>query len=402
MPKITTWILLCGLATVGAGQSIIFSVLPPLGRQIGMPDYQVALIFTLAAIAFMVSAPYWGRKSDEWGRKKMIAFGFLGYAASTGLFGLFGDLGRFSVITATSAFLLMTFARLCYALLSSGVFPAVQAAIAESTGEENRSSAMASIQAAYGIGMVGGPGIASLLVVISITLPLYVSAAISAVAGMLVLVVMPETKKAKSVDKAKIKLKVTDSRIFFLLLSGFAYFIALSGLLQLAAFRYQDLFQLTPELAAAQTSIGFVCSAVATIITQLLIIGRLRLAPANQIVIGLVSGASAFFLMTLPEHVWQMHALFVLFGLSTGLMTTGFNTAVTLAVDKDELGAVSGLAAGTQAAGYVVGPLLSALLYQMAAEVPFQLFALLLGLFCALVLLRWKSIPGQPVQPAEQ
>ncbi len=60
MPKITTWILLCGLATVGAGQSIIFSVLPPLGRQIGMPDYQVALIFTSAALAFMVSAPYWG------------------------------------------------------------------------------------------------------------------------------------------------------------------------------------------------------------------------------------------------------------------------------------------------------------------------------------------------------
>ena len=401
MPKITTWILLCGLATVGAGQSIIFSVLPPLGRQIGMPDYQVALIFTSAALAFMVSAPYWGRKSDEWGRKKIIVFGFLGYAASTGLFGLFGDLGRFGVITATSAFFFMAIARLFYALLSSGVFPAVQATIAESTGEENRSSAMASIQAAYGIGMIGGPGIASLLVVLSITLPLYVSAVISAVAGVLVLVIMPEGK-TKSVSKSKVKLKPTDSRIFFLLLTGLVYFIAFSGLMQVTAFRYQDLFQLGPEHASAQTSIGFVCSAVATIFTQLLIVGRMRLSPATQIAIGLIAGASAFFLMALPDQLWQMHALFVLFGVSVGMMTTGFNTAVTLAVAIGELGAASGLAAGTQAGGYVIGPLLSALLYQITVELPFLLFAILLGLFCVLVILHWNSIPDQPKQPAAQ
>ncbi len=116
--------------------------------------------------------------------------------------------------------------------------------------------------------------------------------------------------------------------------------------MQVTAFRYQDLFQLGPEHASAQTSIGFVCSAVATIFTQLLIVGRMRLSPATQIAIGLIAGASAFFLMALPDQLWQMHALFVLFGVSVGMMTTGFNTAVTLAVARDELGAASGLAAG--------------------------------------------------------
>ncbi|MDA0149568.1 MFS transporter [Vibrio sp. LaRot3] len=384
MSKLTNWVLLCGLATVGAGQSIIFSVLPPLGREIGIPDYQIALIFTLAAIAFMLSAPFWGKKSDQWGRKKLIVFGFLGYAISTALFGVFGDLGRVGIISAFSAFLFMTGARLCYALLSSGVFPSVQAAMAESAPDEKRASVMASIQAAFGLGMIGGPAIASLLVIVSITLPLYVSGALAAIAALLVIRLVPNSKPAIR-EGEQVKLLITDRRIFLMLITGFVYFITLSGLLQLAAFRYQDLFFLEPSAAAAQSSIGFVFSALATIATQVMIMGKLKLPASRMVQFGLALGAIAFAFMTQTQELWHVHGMFALFGISIGLMTTGFNTSVTLAVSQQELGAVSGLAASAQAGGYIVGPLLAASLYQLQTESPFWLFAVVLAILTLIV-----------------
>lgn len=386
MTKLTIWTLLLGLACVGAGQSILFSVLPPLGRQIGLADYQVALIFTLAATAFMISAPYWGKKSDQWGRKKLIVLGFFGYAISTGIFAVIGDLGRFGVLSVSLTFLLLTLSRLAYALLSSGVFPAVQAAMAESTSIEKRASAMASIQAAFGIGMVAGPGVAALLVVISITLPLYVSAVISLLAAILVVFAMPANKAIAHRKSLTPSIKFSDVRVRNFLMIGFVYFVALAGLLQLTAFRYQDLFGLTTEAAAANTSVGLLCSAIATLLTQFLIIRRFSTHPRKQLLWGIWAGAIAFVLLTIPEHSWQMHVLFALFGVSVGFMTTGFNTAVTLAVSEHELGAASGLAAGAQAAGYIVGPLLATTLYQISSSLPFAIFAFVLAL-CGLFLI---------------
>ncbi|GAB2667056.1 MFS transporter [Vibrio panuliri] len=392
MSKLNVWTLLIGLACVGAGQSVLFSVLPPLGRDIGLADHQVALIFTLAAIAFMASAPFWGRKSDEWGRKRLIVLGFFGYAISMAVFAVFGDLGRFGLLSVTVTFWLLTLSRLAYALLSSGVFPAVQAAMAESSPIEKRASAMASIQAAFGLGMIAGPAIAAVLVVVSITLPLYVSAAVSLVAASLVLLVMPNNAPSQTVTTTKSKLRVTDVRIRIYLLIGFVFFVAFAGLMQLTAFRYQDLFSLTAEQAAAETSIGFLCSAIATLLIQVLVIRRFSPHAFTQLLFGLLFGATAFGLLVFPSASWQMHILFALFGCSMGLVSTGFNTAVTLAVNEHELGAASGLAAGAQAGGYIVGPLLATSLYHLNTDLPFACFALVLAVCGGFLLLRKNQI----------
>ncbi|RMH93593.1 MFS transporter [Lysobacter pythonis] len=394
MPRLTRWMLLVGLATVGAGQSVIFAVLPPLGRQIGMADYQIALIFTLAALAFMLSAPYWGRKSDQWGRRRIILLGFLGYAISTALFGVFGDLGRAGILGAFATFVLMTLARLCYALFSSGVFPATQAAIAEAAGPEKRSAAMASIQAAYGIGMIGGPGIAALLVTLAITLPLYAAAAICAIAALVVSRVMPAGGHVARPPQGH--LRPTDARLVFLLGIGLLYFIALSGLQQIAAFRYQDLFQLSSAQAASRTGIGFLFCALATLLTQLLIVTRIRLTPATQIALGCALGAAAFLPMATNVSIWQMHALFALTGMSIGFLAPGFNSAVTLAVSPAELGSASGLAVSTQAGGYVIGPLLASLLYQTRPSLPFVISGVVLTGLLLAVLSRRHRLPSPP------
>lgn len=392
MSKLNIWTLLIGLACVGAGQSVLFSVLPPLGREIGLADHQVALIFTLAAMAFMISAPYWGRKSDEWGRKRLIVLGFFGYAISMGVFAAIGDFGRFGLLSITTTFVLLTLSRLAYALLSSGVFPAVQAAMAEAHSVEKRAAAMASIQAAFGLGMVVGPGIAAVLVVISITLPLYVCAVISLLATTLVVFAMPNKPIAASQNVSIAKLKLTDGRIWHYLVVGFVYFVAFAGLMQLTAFRYQDLFTFTAEQTAAHTSIGFLCSAIATLLVQVLVIRRYSPHAFVQLLVGLFVGAVTFGLLAFPTQAWQMHLLFGLFGVSMALVSTGFNTAITLAVSEHELGAASGFASGAQAAGYIVGPMLATSLYYLLPKLPFVFFAVGLALCGTFLLLRKKQL----------
>jgi MFS transporter, DHA1 family, tetracycline resistance protein len=45
------------------GQSIVFPILPPLGRRMGLSELQVGLLITTAAVVVLVS-PLWGRASD--------------------------------------------------------------------------------------------------------------------------------------------------------------------------------------------------------------------------------------------------------------------------------------------------------------------------------------------------
>ena len=41
------------------------SVLPAIGRSIGIPDPMVAAIFSLSALLWALSSPFWARASDR-------------------------------------------------------------------------------------------------------------------------------------------------------------------------------------------------------------------------------------------------------------------------------------------------------------------------------------------------
>ena len=70
------------LMAVAAGNSGLQSVLPAIGREIGIYDWAVAGIFSLSALLWPVSAPIWARASDRRGRKPLILFGLGGFVVS--------------------------------------------------------------------------------------------------------------------------------------------------------------------------------------------------------------------------------------------------------------------------------------------------------------------------------
>src|SRR4029079_107847 len=79
-------ILFVSLVCMGAGQTVLFAILPPLSRQLGLTEVQTSTIFGVSALIWVFTSTYWGKKSDQWGRKPVMLIGLIAYGASTLLF----------------------------------------------------------------------------------------------------------------------------------------------------------------------------------------------------------------------------------------------------------------------------------------------------------------------------
>src|SRR6266481_5515143 len=79
-------ILFVSLLCMGAGQTVLFNILPPLSRQLGLSAVQTTTVFAVSAAFWVVTSTFWGKRSDHWGRKPVMLLGLLSFAASFALF----------------------------------------------------------------------------------------------------------------------------------------------------------------------------------------------------------------------------------------------------------------------------------------------------------------------------
>jgi len=70
---------------MGMGFSVLFPVLAPLGREIGLQEIQITTIISCSSLMVFLATPIWGRLSDRLGRKPVMLIGLFGFAAGTAL-----------------------------------------------------------------------------------------------------------------------------------------------------------------------------------------------------------------------------------------------------------------------------------------------------------------------------
>jgi len=145
------------------GLSVLFPILAPLGRQLGLGELEVGALSTGYSLMQFLSAAYWGRKSEEKGRKPVLLVGIIGFAVTFLLFALVCEAGLRGWLDHYSLFGLLLATRLFGGLLSSATFPTAQAYMADITDREDRTSGMALIGAAFGLGIIFGPAIGGFL-----------------------------------------------------------------------------------------------------------------------------------------------------------------------------------------------------------------------------------------------
>ena len=78
-------VLLVCLVCIGLGQSMLFAILPPAARALGISPFRISTIFATSASIWVFVSPWWGRQSDVWGRRPVILIGLLGFGLSMAL-----------------------------------------------------------------------------------------------------------------------------------------------------------------------------------------------------------------------------------------------------------------------------------------------------------------------------
>jgi len=183
-------ILFFTLVVVMLGFGMVIPVMPFYVDSIGGSGSTMGLLMATYAVMQFIFAPMWGSLSDRYGRKPVLVVGVLGNAIAQVLFGLSTSLGMLFVARALAG------------ILSSATLPTAMAFISDSTSEKERSGGMGLIGAAMGVGMILGPGISGVLAKTSLSLPFFLAAALSLLALILVILVLPESLPVERRDTA--------------------------------------------------------------------------------------------------------------------------------------------------------------------------------------------------------
>ena len=128
-------VLILALMATGMGQSLVFAILAPLGREVQLNEIQITSIIALSALIFGVAAPRWGRFSDRVGRKPIIITGLIGYTLGTVLFTSVFYAGLTGVLSGTVLYIVLLVTRCCQSVIMSATGPASAAYAAENNIE---------------------------------------------------------------------------------------------------------------------------------------------------------------------------------------------------------------------------------------------------------------------------
>jgi MFS family permease len=373
-------ILFMSLVCIGIGQSMLFAVLPPAARDLGISPVQIAGIFAASASIWVVASPWWGRRGDRFGRRPVMLIGLLGYATSMALMATTIRTGLSGLLPAMAIYPALVCSRCVFALLGSGTGPAAQAYIADRTTAAERPSGMAALGAATGVGEVLGPAVGAALAVFGLTAPLYCAAALAVLSAALIWRRLPEAPRpARTVAPARTARWAFDRRLLpFLVLATALQATRATTVITLALF-LQDTLGLSSAEAARQAGLEFVVLATAGLVAQLLIIQRLRPSARVMMLLGAPLTTVAFATLTFARDVSGCAAAMVLLGLGLGLVRPGTTAGASLTAPADEQGTVAGLLGGLSVIGNVVGPIIGTSLYELRPIAPYVLNTLVMA-----------------------
>ncbi len=377
-------ILFASLICVGIGQSLLFSVLPPVARTMGLNEWQVGLLFAISGGLWATMSPFWGRRSDLIGRKPIITMGVATYAVSMTLLVLAIQSGLAGWLPVMVAFPLMILARMLNGAFGSGSFPAAQGYIADRTSRSQRTSGISMINAAFNTGVVFGPGLGALLVGVHLLAPLVAVAVIACFSVLLLAIYLPETRSAGP-RKTMPRISLLDRRIVPFVIGSVIMSICHAASMQTIAFFMMDTLQLDAEEAARKVGFGLTLAAIAALVFQIVIVPRLDLGPRFLLKVGGPVALAGFVLILAGGSYPVMVVAMILFGVGHSMLRPGFATAASLSVSSQEQGTAAGTLIGTGAAGHVLSPLIAMPLYMVWTPGPFVMTTLLMAFLIAYV-----------------
>ena len=359
------------------GLSLLFPILGPLGRQLGLSELQVGALTAAYAFAQFAGSPYWGRRSDVLGRKPVLLRGIIGFGVTFLVFALLVECGQRGVLTPNALFVSLLGARLLGGLYSSATLPTAQAYVADVTGRDDRTAGMTLIGASFGLALIFGPVISGQLARFGLLLPVYVSAGVALLNAAFVWLKLPEPRSHIETIRPPDLLPVA-SKVWTVLGVGFATTLASVCMEQTLAFYFQDRLGLSHRGAAQTFSWSLGVYGVVAVLVQGFFVRRVKWPPLVLLRAGVPIAASGLLALIFAKGTLSLVIAMALQGLGQALALPGVTAALSLSVDDGEQGAVAGLNGAAQSLGRMLGPVIGTGLYELKPEYPYGFGALTL------------------------
>lgn len=419
------------MLVIAAGNTALQSVLPALGRLLGVPDSAVAAAFSVSALLWVLAAPFWANRSDRSGRRRMVLLGIWGFTASLFLCGAFLMMGINGWVAPATAFLLFIGARLIYGAFGAAAPPAVQAMVAAATTREERTRALTLLGSAFGLGTILGPAFAPYLVLgslgrieIGLAGPAFIFAGVGIAIAVATTRMLGESlpmagargaasaypsiggqSSGASVTAATAerseRVGFFDPRIRIWMIIGLVMGHAQAMTGQAIGFLIIDRLAVPPMEALQPTGIVLMMGAGAALLAQWGIIPILNLKPRQLVLWGMMLGAAGCIATGTADSLYGIATGFALASLGFGFLRPGFTAGSSLAVGPGGQGSVAGKVTSINGAAFVLGPSIGVGMYEVWRPLPYLTAGAVLVLLLIYTLINLRaSPPAESPDPA--
>ncbi len=346
-----------------------FGVLIPLEaflvEKFGASGQALGALLALHALCQLLFSPIWGSISDSVGRKPILMIGAIGNAAALVMFGLSTHLWMLFVARALSG----TFA--------AATMPTALAYIGDSTSKEDRGGGMGVIGAAFGTGMVLGPGIGGWLGANSLSLPFFVTGALSLLAAVLVFFILPESlPQEKRQDSVKVDIGSRFTGMWTGLKGPLSVFFLLSWLVSFGLSNLEGIMGLyaLKRFGFGPSQVGVIMVVVGISIAgvQMALTGPATKRWGERMVVKatLVGSSITFLVILLAFNFITLLISTGLFALANAMLRPSISSLVSKEAKIDQ-GLALGLNSSFMSLGRFTGPLLAGFLIDIHLYLPY-------------------------------
>ena len=377
------------------GFGIIIPIIPILSRDFGATATQTGLLMSLYSFMQFVFSPFWGKLSDQYGRRPILTFCLLGEAFSYILFAYARNLELLFVARALAGFF-------------GASISTASAYISDVTEKNERSKGMALIGVAFGLGFMIGPALGGGLAMwgqkISSEKHFDTQFAALWVAGICFATFLfayrflQESLKEKKSHQHKsnrfavlgnyLKRKTVGPLIIvFALIS-----LAMSSMeATLVLFSGQKFGWTIREV-----SFGFAYLGLVIVFTQGFLVRKLipKFGERNVLRLGVILFALGMFGIALSPTIPILGFTMTLLSIGNGLTNPSTLGSISLLTGSDEQGVTLGLTQSMASLGRIIGPAMGGFIFQnIAIEGPFVNSGLMASAAVIIVLVIYHSIP---------
>ncbi len=346
---------------------LIIPVLPALVGSFGGSQADQAYWYGMVAFAFglanFIAAPILGGLSDQYGRRKVLLFGFFGLG-----------INFFGTALATSLWVLVAVRAAGGAMQANAAV--ANAYVADISLPEERAKRFGLLGAMMGLGFIIGPVLGGLLGAIDLQLPFWVAGGLTMANLAYGYLVLPESLAR---DKRKpFTLRAANPLVSLRALAqlrGMAPLvgvIACSGLAQFVLYTCWVLYT-TFKFGWGPLENGWSLATVGvmSVLVQGFLLGPLlkRFAPQRLAIIGLMSSVLTYALWGAATQGWMMFAIIVgnVFGVT---VTAAVQSMISSAADARSQGQTLGAVSALNSLMAVVAPVVGAPLLAAVSHLP--------------------------------